>query len=726
MATQAWTSQRSGNHNIASDDPASPWHDAGAQTALARYPNSSGGNFDTVTIANGHTVTNPAGSTVRLGDPAAPTTPALRSTSTSGTGIYVNDGTLIVEANVQQGNANWTMSNAFTFSFDHASTALTWLIGDTHTLTSAILFLTGASGARGTVDSLQTAGSFIDSNFLRGGKVQSQYVDFTKIGTSSVASFDFYPSSADTYFWLNCTFTNCGKLQPSVSIAADTTVRVENTVWDSTPGDCLHSTWSSTAKTTGTRTITGNFFDSNIGTAAGGGTWRDTTIEGNVIQRLNVLGSSDSPWASCKNNLIRSTGSSPIPVWDTGVNGWNLLHIHNPAAGLSNIRGLTFPSTRDSAMRYWLIEPGNITSGDGDIIMPPAPGSLRSYTVDHCILAAAAAGTAAGTRAGLFLSLLGSATVAIADISHNTFVVSANTGESGGVAYGETYQGYPGIIGTFVNNLVISTNGQGYGLIRRITNLVADGFAAANAHHNGMSGVDAGNVGVPGYSDTSTTTTQSLRCVGTLPTSGTFRLNVKRWDGTASADTVDILYNASGSTIDTAIEAALTTAGETGFTVTATNGTTLFSSGSILNFTVTKGGVGLPYGYLTIAANGLNTGTPIATSPMFSTTAGLGASDKSDDPQIGATRTIGGWAVARGYSVAGDYATQVTDAYTALKTDTAARVADLITYWRDAWIPTNGSYRNSAADGGTMGALEGQFPAAATGRPLTPGARMSR
>lgn len=34
----AWTTQRAGNFSVPSDNVASPWHDAGAQTALAAIP----------------------------------------------------------------------------------------------------------------------------------------------------------------------------------------------------------------------------------------------------------------------------------------------------------------------------------------------------------------------------------------------------------------------------------------------------------------------------------------------------------------------------------------------------------------------------------------------------------------------------------------------------------------------------------------------------------------
>ncbi|HPZ14842.1 MAG TPA: hypothetical protein PLK04_11540, partial [Bacillota bacterium] len=48
----AWTSQRSGNWSVPSNDPSSPWYDGGTQTGRASIPQ----NNDSVTIASGHSV----------------------------------------------------------------------------------------------------------------------------------------------------------------------------------------------------------------------------------------------------------------------------------------------------------------------------------------------------------------------------------------------------------------------------------------------------------------------------------------------------------------------------------------------------------------------------------------------------------------------------------------------------------------------------------------------
>lgn len=77
----------------------------------------------------------------------------------------------------------------------------------------------------------------------------------------------------------------------------------------------------------------------------------------------------------------------------------------------------------------------------------------------------------------------------------------------------------------------------------------------------------------------------------------------------------------------------------------------------------------------------------------------------SSDPFVDRTRRLSTWAVARGYSVAGDYATQVADAYTALKTNPQTRIVDLFDYVQAGWKVGDASLNGTAHDGGVIGAL---------------------
>jgi hypothetical protein len=71
MATFTWTSQRTGNWNLPSDNASSPWHDGSTQTARARYPDNPGADRDKVVVAASHAVTIPSGIAIVVGDNAS-------------------------------------------------------------------------------------------------------------------------------------------------------------------------------------------------------------------------------------------------------------------------------------------------------------------------------------------------------------------------------------------------------------------------------------------------------------------------------------------------------------------------------------------------------------------------------------------------------------------------------------------------------------------------------
>ncbi len=108
-----------------------------------------------------------------------------------------------------------------------------------------------------------------------------------------------------------------------------------------------------------------------------------------------------------------------------------------------------------------------------------------------------------------------------------------------------------------------------------------------------------------------------------------------------------------------------------------------------------------------------------AGSGMFSS-GSPGASDVtlSADPFVDKSRRLSTWAVDRGYSVSGDYATQCDDAYTALKTDTATRIEDLFTYVKEGWNVNDEALDGTAHDGGDPGAMQFIEPGGGGGGPV--------
>lgn len=103
----------------------------------------------------------------------------------------------------------------------------------------------------------------------------------------------------------------------------------------------------------------------------------------------------------------------------------------------------------------------------------------------------------------MFSSCGGNANYAVS-VFNNTYYSTADSGESGSCAYGETYEGHANIYAAIYNNLVVSNTGDGYVFIRRNERTFQDGAAAANIHHNGKYQLSAGGIGVAGYGDKAT------------------------------------------------------------------------------------------------------------------------------------------------------------------------------------------------------------------------------
>lgn len=475
-------------------------------------------------------------------------------------------------------------------------------IAAAHNQASASVVLGESSGSRATVTGASTTNhiKFTDGGFLRGGKVTAQRTDFVKVGNSSTAAFQFWPSAADTFSWESCTFdVDCGHLNNTTVMHADAVFKVEDCIHLGT-GQNLTTALATSAIGAGTRSIQRNWFAGSLGTNASGGQWYDVTLKHNVI-----LGgfynndNNDYPWSSASGfNVIRWLGTSGLVVKQSTTTSlpW-YLHIHNPSGVINNCRGLAPSVYRDVTIAGWIIEPGH-TDGTGDLIQSPIPGSARSWVVENNLVTL----NRDGAHAGQFLSLLGSANVTFSRVNHNTYPATVASGESGGISYGETYAGHADIIGEIKSNLVWSpSSGGGYVFQRRSSSSVANGCPSGDVTHNGKWNLSTGDYGA-GYDDTA--------------------------------------------------------------------GTGMFSSGS--------------------------PGTSDVTI--------------SADPFVDSTRRISTWAVARGYSAAGDYATRQADAYEALKTNTSTRIEDLFTYVKDGWKVDDATLNGTAHDAGVIGAFGYQAP----------------
>lgn len=461
-------------------------------------------------------------------------------------------------------------------------------------------FVCGASsGNRATITGESSTNhiKFTDGSFQRGGKANVQRTDHSNVGTvASVPAYDFYPSTTDTFRWLECTFdAGCGKIDNTIALHSGTVFKFDDNIHLST-SQVMGVSLANSAIGSGTRSIQRNWIAGSLGNSGSGGRWQDVLVKHNVLKgQMYNTDSSDYPWDSGSGfNLIQSSGSGSFVVKATTTTSlpW-MLHIHNPSATINDCRGLAPTVSRDLTVSGWIVEPGD-TDSSGEIMLTPVPTSARVWSVTNNLILP----NKDDIDAGQFIASYANANVTYASIAHNTYPASTPNSVSGAVSYGDLYAGHSGMIGEIKSNLVWDhTAGGGYVFQRRSLGTVADGCSSGNITHNGKWNLSTGDYGV-GYDDTA--------------------------------------------------------------------GTGMFSSGS------------------------------------------PGTSDVvvSADPFVDRTRRLSTWAVVRGYSVAGDYATQCADAYVALQTNTATRLEDLMTFIKEGWSVSDPALNGTAHDAGDIGAMD--------------------
>lgn len=184
------------------------------------------GDGDTAILANGHVVTIAAGTSVTVGNAAAPTTPAIQSAvATGGTGCLIVDtgATLTLKGNVIQGNSTWTVNASATINFLHATANLTWQIADANNQANALLRFAGGTGAnRITVQSTGAApmGGFgwFGVNWSRSGCIDATGVQFTGLGTATLPMLNAQSSATQIDTFTDCLFTSCGQILATLNM----------------------------------------------------------------------------------------------------------------------------------------------------------------------------------------------------------------------------------------------------------------------------------------------------------------------------------------------------------------------------------------------------------------------------------------------------------------------------------------------------------------------------
>jgi hypothetical protein len=267
------------------------------------------GDGDTVTIANGHTVTIPAATEVIVGDSANPSTPAIQTAGTGGTGILIVSGTLRFRGNIKQGNATWRINAGAVAESDNSTTALNWQISDANAQANALLEIIGTSGSRATLrtrsGTTRMAGIFSgessrgatanepSSGFTGGGRVRCEWAHIHQVG-SSTSSWCMTKLNSTYHLQFSDTrITECGPWHVYGSAAtADWTIERVSYL---DPEAATGVRWPSFVAPTGTRTRV----------------WRDMIVEGQAI--IAMLNSSvNSGWLFERVAMAGTASAQPL------------------------------------------------------------------------------------------------------------------------------------------------------------------------------------------------------------------------------------------------------------------------------------------------------------------------------------------------------------------------------------------------------------------------------
>lgn len=432
------------------------------------------GDGDTAIIANGHTVTIAAGTSVTVGDSANPTTPAISSNNSNGTGILVvGDGaTLTVKGNVRQGNANWTIGKDCTINFNHASANLSWQITDDGgTGTNALLIINGTSGHRTTIQKSGSAngGGFgnISTRWSLGGKIQASFVQFTDIGTTTLPLLDFRGgSSSYTGTFDDCLFTRCGAIASSHNVAAGATFRLRRCSWNGTPA---YTNGRIVELFLAAGTQSGILFD-NIawkgqifvgGATSGvvGVTWSGECIGEGVGNTICPLDATDNPHSATVSAMLlhRIAASSGIPsrIMAGTITKLFLMGENEGTAGNAHNAQITPIAATTITNGVWEFGTGNSTANDatGDQLQVVGnPGSATTLTISNII-----SPPLGGEAAGSLVNVSANAANLRLTIKHCTSHCSEN-GDSGGSFKSENCTGGAGMVQAIKDNIFVGVD----------------------------------------------------------------------------------------------------------------------------------------------------------------------------------------------------------------------------------------------------------------------------
>lgn len=441
----AYTSTQSGNWS----DPAT-WGASG--------PPADG---DTAAIGTGHAVTVDVNTTVGHSPGAGDATAAILVTGTGS--LTINSGvTLVCRGDLKLNNSVLTCNGTGVLEFDASqaaspSTALYVLqIGTAASQASCKLVVLGTDNAnRFTIRSnAGGANARLTSGGSRGGKVDVQYCNVTRIGDASNPAWVCQDSAsfADPFKWYDTTFDSCGMLNPTISnnnIALFEFVRCgfRNTVNASYSIDISSGTNLGSG---GRRWIKFCGLDKSLRVLSANG----FEIEDNYISgtsTTNTVTSTGGTFQSFKRNALRGVITTAM----TSVRGTfeDCYIIKDHLA--TNPHGLTIGGSNDANCTVTgTIFEHTWTAIDGDMLLAGNTTNPRNHTVSNCL----SLPNADGQAAGVFITALGGANWSNS-ATHNTYCSGSAAGgasDSNAIRVGETYAGHAGMYSAFKSNLAFN------------------------------------------------------------------------------------------------------------------------------------------------------------------------------------------------------------------------------------------------------------------------------
>lgn len=267
------------------------------------------------------------------------------------------------------------------------------------------------------------------AGFSVGGWLRASYCDFTRIGDGTNALFDYYlgNNSGAEVDLSNCICDACGVLTSSTAVVSGGTISLVNCTFKN-GAHASKSTVLPPFTNSGTKVVDDCVFGQQVD--FGQGAW-------NVTDNLFLEGyvaTAGTKWGTSSGNFVRRTTQPALNVYGDCTNEW-----WDKAGTIANahhfVYGVTSSLTIDGCV--FATEDANAV---GDATQPGAPGSARTYTVRNCILLP---DETSGAQSGKLQGAGGNANVTIVN-EHNTYISTA-AGETGS-GYGETYNGYDGIV----------------------------------------------------------------------------------------------------------------------------------------------------------------------------------------------------------------------------------------------------------------------------------------